>query len=230
MNMQVLISLILALSFLNACGRPLTESERIFAQDIHGSSIDLNRVSVAPSILVGMIKFRRPVRPRITCKERIFPPTEAEFIEGSPAAAVYFNSILFRMDWYRENYLPNYPDSYSLPVAMLLAHELTHVWQWQNRDLTGYHPLKALSEHAILDDPYLFDNSINKQFLDYGFEQQGAIVEEYICCRSIAPAGSRTQRLHAMLSKVFPVSMIPDQSQRDISLPLDKAELTGVCD
>ena len=230
MKVHVLIGLGLALCVLNGCGRPLAESERAFAQDIHGSSVDLSRVRIASNDLVGVVKFRRPVRPRVTCKERIFPPINTEFVEGSPAAAVYFNSVFFRRDWYRENYLPNYPESYSLPVAMLFAHELTHIWQWQNRELTGYHPLKALSEHTRLDDPYLFDTGINKRFLDYGFEQQGAIVEEYICCRSIAPEGSRTHRLHAMLSKVLPVSTLPDTPQESISLPWDEADLTGICD
>ena len=34
----------------------------------------------------------------------------------------------------------------ALSEAMLLAHEMTHVWQWQNRKRTGYHPLRAAAE------------------------------------------------------------------------------------
>ena len=58
-------------------------------------------------------------------------------------------------------------------AMMLFAHEMVHVWQWQNRHVTGYHPLKAAQEHNAVD-PYLFDLSQAPKFLDYGFEQQGA--------------------------------------------------------
>ncbi|QBF32828.1 hypothetical protein [Thalassococcus sp. S3] len=216
---------------LTACGRPLTTDERAFAQKIHGDSIDLDRVRLARGALVGAVTFRRPARPRVSCRERILPPPKTDIITTRPAAVVLFNRIHFTRDWYIENYMPLYPERLYLIEAMLLAHELTHVWQWQNRDVTGYHPLRAAAEHQRSADPYLFETEDEKNFLDYGFEQQGAIVEEYVCCRALAPDAARTERLHQMLSAAFPVSRLPDVGREsDVVLPWKEAELNGICD
>jgi hypothetical protein len=112
---------------------------------------------------------------------------------------------------------------------MLLAHEMTHVWQWQNRDLTGYHPLKAAFEHIASPDPYLFDPDTPADFLSFGYEQQGAIVEEYVCCRTLAPQAERTHRLHDMLAAVMPVAPIP-QTRDPVLLPWNGVEIEGICD
>ena len=69
--------------------------------------------------------------------------------------------------------------------------------------VTGYFPLKAAFEHVGSPDPYLFDLGTSADFLDYGYEQQGAIMEEYVCCRTLAPQAARTERLHEMLSAVL---------------------------
>ena len=222
--------LIAALTMVSACGRPLTETERAFAQDLHGSAVDLDRVRVAKGALVGSVTFRRKARPRVTCRERIAPPPRSEIVTARPAAVVLFNRMNFTDDWYVENYMPQYPDRLNLVAAMLFGHELTHVWQWQNRDVTGYHPLKAAAEHGATDDPYLFDPRETRDFLDYGYEQQGAIVEEYICCRALAPEAERTERLHDMLAAVFPVSDLPQSRAHDVLLPWKDAELNGICD
>ena len=113
---------------------------------------------------------------------------------------------------------------------LLLIHELTHVWQWQNRARTGYHPLRAAAEHGNSDDPYLFDLDGAPAFLRYGYEQQGAIVEEYVCCRALAPEAARTKRLHAMLKGAFPVSDLPQSRESEVYLPWKQAELRGICD
>ena len=112
---------------------------------------------------------------------------------------------------------------------MLFAHEMTHVWQWQNRDITGYHPLKAASEHSA-PDPYLFDLENSPKFLDYGFEQQGAIVEEFVCCRALAPQAARTKRLHTMISQSMPLSALPEEREHSVLLPWDGVQVNGICD
>ncbi len=122
------------------------------------------------------------------------------------------------------------PDKIGLIAAMLLSHELTHVWQWQNRKTTGYSPLKAASEHERGADPYLFDLERNPKFGDYGYEQQGSIVEEFVCCRALAPTAPRTKRLHALISQVMPVAPLPDRRQSDVRMPWDGVELKGICD
>ncbi len=225
----ITLAMICAVTLAAGCGRPLTENERAFAQKIHGPAVDMDRVRVARGALVGSVTFKRQARPRVTCRERILPPPKSEIVTSRPAAVVVFNRIHFTHDWYLDDYMPRFPERLNLIKAMLLAHEMTHVWQWQNREVTGYHPLKAAAEHGRGEDPYLFDASVDHAFLDYGFEQQGAIVEEYVCCRALAPEAERTQRLHAMLEDVFPVSDLPQSRAHDVVLPWSEAELNGIC-
>jgi hypothetical protein len=137
--------------------------------------------------------------------------------------------VLFDEDWYLDDYLSEYPDRINLIAAMLFAHELTHVWQWQNRKVTGYSPLRAAREHQVSNDPYLFDIEAEPAFFDFGYEQQGSIVEEFVCCRALAPQAPRTQRLHNMISQVMPVAPLPQSRQYDVRLPWDGVELNGIC-
>lgn len=224
-----LISFVLLCGLLISCSRPLTPPEAAFSQVIHGDALDRSRVRLHKGALVGSVTFRRKARPRVTCRERIWPAPTEEIVTTSPAAVALFNRIFFTDDWYLDDYTPEYPQTLPLVQAMLLAHELTHVWQWQNRDITGYSPLRAATEHTQSDDPYLFDLQNKARFLDYGYEQQGAIVEEYVCCRALAPEAARTRRLHAMLSEVMPVSALPEAREWDVILPWKDAELGGIC-
>jgi len=220
----------LLLVLLASCGRPLSDSERAFLSGIHGEELNMDRVRLIKGAPVSAITFRRKPRPRVTCRELILPPVvKEEIVTSSPAAVALFNRIFFVKDWYTENYLPAYPDRLYLVEAMLLAHEMTHVWQWQNRKKTGYHPLRAAAEHSGNPDPYLFELDSSPDFLSYGYEQQGAIVEEYVCCRSLAPRAARSKRLHAMLKEVMPVSDLPQSRQSDVYLPWKDADLRGIC-
>lgn len=212
------------------CGRALTPSEAAFIRTIHGDDIDLSRARLVANAPLGDVTFRRKPRPRLSCRERILPPAKGEIVTTSPAAVTLFNKVFFDKDWYLDNYAPEYPDALHLTEAMLLAHEMTHVWQWQNRRKTGYHPLRAAVEHGNSDDPYLFDMHAGADFLSYGYEQQGAIVEEYVCCRALAPTAARTKRLHAMLSAAFAVSDLPQARQSDVYLPWDQVQIRGICD
>ncbi|MBY6138820.1 hypothetical protein KUV26_05160 [Leisingera daeponensis] len=222
--------LLLALLLLAACGRPLTETERAYLGTLHGTSLKADKVRIVEGAPLGPVTFRRMPRPRVTCRERILPPVKEEIVTSKPAAVALFNRIFFTRDWYVDNYLPEYPDRLHLVEAMLLAHEVTHVWQWQNRRQTGYSPLRAAAEHGQSRDPYLFDLEGDPDFLSYGFEQQGAIVEEYVCCRALAPQAARTKRLHLMLAAAMPVSPLPHSRESDVYLPWKDARIKGICD
>lgn len=221
----------LILLVLTGCsGRALTDAEAAFVTKIQGSDLDLSRMRLVDGALVGSVTFERKPRPRVTCRERILPPVTREIVTVSPAAVTLFSRIFFAKDWYTDDYLAGYPEKLHLVGAMLLAHEATHVWQWQNRDRTGYTPLLAAAEHQKSDDPYLFDLQDTPDFLSYGYEQQGAIVEEYVCCRALAPQAARTRRLHEMLADVMPVSALPRQGrENDVYLPWKDADLRGIC-
>lgn len=226
----MILRALLILVLVSGCGRPLTDAETKFAESLHGAGLDTNRVRLVEGAPVAAVTFRRKPRPRVACRERILPPVKEEIVTSKPAAVTLFNRVYFARDWYLEDYLRGYPDHLYLVQSMLLAHELTHVWQWQNRARTGYSPLRAAAEHGSVDDPYLFDLNGSPDFQSYGFEQQGAIVEEYVCCRSLAPNAARTKRLHSMLKDAFPVSDLPSVNrEHDVYLPWDGAELSGIC-
>lgn len=215
--------------FLVACGRPLTPNEISFASTIHGDALDITRVRLHDGAPTRAVTFRRKPRPRTTCRERILPPPTTDIVTAKPAAVALWNTVLFDKDWFLDDYLPDYPDSMGLVAAMLLAHELTHVWQWQNRKVTGYSPLRAASEHKPGNDPYLFDIGKEPRFSDFGYEQQGGIVEEFVCCRALAPQAPRTRRLHALISQAMPVAPLPMARLHDLRMPWDGVQVQGIC-
>lgn len=207
----------------------MTEAEKAFAATIHGDALDTSKVRFVDGAPTRAVTFRWEKRPRTTCRERLLPPIEDEFVTSKPAAVSLFNHVLFDKDWFLDDYMPDYPDQIGLVAAMLFAHELTHVWQWQNRQRTGYSPLRAAFEHNTASDPYLFDLDTEPRFLDFGYEQQGAIMEEYICCRSLDPRAPRTARLHTLITQEIPVSPLPSSRAHAVGLPWDGVEINGIC-
>lgn len=211
------------------CSRPLTGHERAFAATVQGRALNADPVRLTRGNLIGTIIRTRPPRPALTCRERIRQP-EVGDIRVSTAAFVLFNRIFTAERVYRDDYLPDYPRTLSLSRAMFLAHELTHVWQWQNRAVTGYHPLKAAAEHHPGGDPYLFDLGENRSFVQFGYEQQAGIVEEFVCCRTLDPEGTRTARLFALLHPYLPdLQRDPEVGRNAVSLPWSDADIGGVC-
>jgi hypothetical protein len=223
--------LLLCLCLLAACGRPLTPSETAYLQAIHGEALNTSRMRLTNGHFAGAITYQMPVRPRTTCQERIWPPiTEAREVTVSPAATVIFNRVLMRKDVYRADFLKGWPERVDLFDAMLLAHEATHVWQWQNRGRTGYTPLKALNEHVTSADPYLFEPDAPRDFLDFGYEQQGSIVEEYVCCRLLDPQAPRTGRLRQMIGRHMPIHRLDAVIDRPlIRVPWEGVQTEGIC-
>lgn len=224
---------LLALLLLAACGRPLTETETLYLAGIHGQQLDAGRMRLHQGNPGGSVTYQIPVRPRTTCQERIWPAqTEARTVTISPAATALFNTVLFRKDLYLDDYMYGWPDQIGLLQAMLLAHEATHVWQWQNRDHTGYSPLKALREHVTQADPYLFDTDrTDRRFLDFGYEQQGAIVEEYVCCRLLDPKAARTKRLKRLIARELPIHRLDEmlKTGASVHLPWPDISTEGIC-
>lgn len=226
-----MIRALVLLLFLASCGRPLTVNERAFAGDIMGDTLNFSAVRLHDGAPVRAITMTRQARPRTTCRERILPPEKVgEVIQTKPAAVALWNTVMFSEDWYLDDYLPDYPDRIGLIAAMIFAHELTHIWQWQNRKTTGYTPLRALREHGGGADPYLFDLTSEPAFGDFAFEQQGSIVEEFVCCRALAPQAPRTHRLHALIAQEMPVAPLPQSTAYDVGMPWDGVELKGICD
>jgi len=84
-------------------------------------------------------------------------------------------------------------DSYSLDFSLvesigllsLLAHEVTHVWQYQNR-VRGYWWMKAALEHIRhRSQVYHYRLDRRKSLDEYRFEQQAQIVQDYVFAKSM---------------------------------------------
>lgn len=223
---------LIAVVAITGCARPLSHGETAFATGLFGAELATEKVRIASFPALASLTSSRPGRPPIACRERIWPEAEPTIgmVETFTAAFVSWNRINMADKLYLPDYLPNYPAEMSLYAAMLIGHEMTHVWQWQNRTRTGYTPLQALSEHQNGHDPYLLELTAQTRFLDFPFEQQGAIVEEYICCRALDPNGSRTKRLHAMLKGAFPVAPLDRLATYPKAiLPAGDVNTTQVC-
>jgi len=227
--MRVILACVLLL-VVAACGRPLTEAEAAYMADLQGPGFDPAPVRIARNPLIGMIVQRYPARPQTTCRERVGPPPATAIVEGRTGGLVLFNTLHVREDMLVPDYTLMPDGRRHLYAAMFFAHEMTHVWQWQNRAVTGYHPLRAFREHAVLDDPYLFDTRADRRFLDYGFEAQASLVEEYVCCRVLDPQGARTARLEALIAQAMPVTPWRDRADAvETFLPWDGIEPRGMC-
>lgn len=227
--MRLLLALFIVL-FVAACGRTLTPTERAFMAGLQGDSFDPTSVRITRNSLIGLGSVTYPVRPRTTCRERIGPPPEGEFVTGSTAGVVLFRTLHARPDFFLEDYIAREDGALNLVAAMFFAHEMTHVWQWQNRDVTDYHPSRAFAEHLRTDDPYLLDGESTYDFLDYGYEQQASLVEEYVCCRALDPHGARTERLRALLADYMEISAeLRFLDEMEILVPWDGVERRGIC-
>ncbi|PIE13033.1 MAG: hypothetical protein CSA70_07150 [Rhodobacterales bacterium] len=219
--------LLLSLTLLSSCARPLSEHEKAFASQLHGESLDLDRIRFHNGALVGEVTYRRQKRPRLTCRERIWPEPTSEMVTVGPAAVALHNRVFFAKPYFSKDFLDTYPARLPLFQAMLFAHEITHVWQWQNRHKTGYSPLRAAREHTYSDDPYLFDINTKTAFLDYGYEQQASIVEEYVCCAALDPGAPRTKRLERLIKSEIPMQTL--RISPEIRIPWAGARVQGIC-
>lgn len=210
-----------------SCSRPLTPGERAFVADMHGPAVDPAPVRISRNAPLGVASFKYEKRPRLSCRERIFPEPSDEIITTSPAGVVLGNHLYTSRNWSLPDYLPDYPAQLNLTAALYFAHEMTHIWQWQNRELTGYSVARAAQEHAGSADPYLFDLGTDTKFLNYAYEQQASVVEEYLCCALLDPQAPRTTRLRNLVSEVFPTDQLPRPEQ--VILPWDGAQIRGIC-
>lgn len=225
MRMMVLLLVLMA------CGRTMTSEERALMDPIMGPTLTTEDVRLSEAGFIGLTTRTFAARPQTTCRERINPPPTGPTVQGRTAGAVAWTHVLTSPDWTVPNYAPDYPEAFNLVAVMFFAHEMTHIWQWQNRAITGYSPLKGAAEHVQYDDPYLFDPAAEIDFLAVGYEQQASLVEEFICCRTLAPNAARTERLYQALSAVMPVRH-PTQTPVPLRVTgvYENADLTGVCD
>jgi hypothetical protein len=225
-----LLLALLALLAVASCGRPLTPAEDELMLGLQGETFDPKPVRISRNRLVGIFEKTYATRPRNTCRERIQPPPDGPTFTGSTAGITLFQHLHTRPDYYLKDYVARPDGALNLAAAMFFAHEMTHVWQWQNREITGYHPFRAFAEQWTTKDPYLFDGDSEQRFLDYGYEQQASLVEEYVCCRALDPGGDRTHRLERLLRQNMPLaSRIDGLDGLRVVVPWKGLERRGIC-
>ncbi|MGI9388988.1 MAG: hypothetical protein ACR2O1_02930 [Boseongicola sp.] len=210
--MRLLLCLLLALA---ACSRPLTEAETQFAEDLFGETLDVEKVRVAhglgltppPKFVPGNVKKLRGTERACvrTPQPRGSQPAQAFALRNG----VFFSDILYSGDM-----ATPWPRGMRLPQALIFAHELTHVWQWQNRDKTGYSAWRAIQESLKIADPYFSPSGNAPEFFKFGFEQQAAIVEDFICFTIANPRHPRRLELRAILAPILPVADFEAAIQR----------------
>ncbi len=200
------ILLVLALVFAAACSRPLTQGEAQFAHDLFGDEIDTSKVRVA--LFPGIVPVKKPLAEEATIlvgTERACVRTPQPRGAYRPKAVAYRNLIQFDSDLYAHDMALQYPDRVRFPMAFILAHELTHVWQWQNRETSGYQPWRAALEQLQFTDPYFSASGEEEEFFRFAFEQQAAIVTDFVCFTASNPDHPRRQELRELLLPVLPV-------------------------
>ena len=105
----------------------MTANEIAFAKGLHGEGIDVAKVRFHDGHWANNYTFHRPVRPRLTCTERLFPVQAPGIVETSVGAIAIFGHVFYRKDLYEKDFLGGAPDRMSLYHAMLFAHEMTHI-------------------------------------------------------------------------------------------------------
>ncbi len=131
--------------------RALTAAEQALARELFGASLDAARVRIVHAEHPASAAARWLGRGRqfVVRGDRIFAP------EGEGASSGDYCAL--GAEW-----------------AALLAHELTHVWQYQHGVLS------ALRYVLSGDWRYAYTLIPGRHFLDYGFEQQASMVEDYV--------------------------------------------------
>ncbi len=149
--------------------RRLNVGERALADQVFGAALDASRVRI-----VGREHWASAGATLIGRGQQIVVRGDRIFVPGGKTGMAP-------------------PDFCAQGPAMsaLLAHELTHVWQYQMGHMTG--------ASYVLSFNWRYDYALEpgRDFLDYGFEQQASIVEDYVRLTFGMPARRATHPVKA---------------------------------
>lgn len=197
------------------CARNLSDTEVEMSRLVFGDSLDTDKVRVRAGIGVLPLPKAKPTPkdapkqdarklPKGVCDRVPQPDRKIEF----PAGFVLWNQVFLKRDLYRDDMFEGWPKSLPMPHAVLMMHEFVHVWQWQNRDRTGYTPGRSGAESLRPGDPYYWPGREAGAYLSYGFEAQAAMVEDYMCMTLFDPTNPRRADLAALIGPVLPVTRL----------------------
>ncbi len=161
----LLLFLFFAFLQLTKNSRSLTDGERRELQSIFFDQVDYSKIEILETSL---------------------PPSMAAFVIG--------NHIIFRKEYYVDDFSKNY-----LRMARMV-HEVGHIWANQKK---GVHTsLIAMLEHLQKGDQvYAIDDiDRHKRLSDLDYEQQGRLLSDYYKLRYL---GLNTSIHESMINKTF---------------------------
>ncbi len=123
-----------------------------------------------------------------------------------PAGFALGNQLFLARDAYRPDMFAGWPEALPVGQSLLMAHELVHVWQYQNRAITGYSAFKSGAEAFRADDPYYWPDKGHSAFLAFNYEAQATIIEDYLCYSFLLPDHPKRAELAALIGTVLPVA------------------------
>ena len=131
--MRPLIPLLAAALILAACTRPLAPGERALAGDVFGPSLntDTIRVAAGTGFTPRPRKQLNPDRGRPAPRPGICDRAAPQAQDGPPPAFTILHVIHIAEDYYADDIASGWAQTVHLPQALILTHELAHVWQWQ---------------------------------------------------------------------------------------------------
>ncbi|MCK8464216.1 hypothetical protein MUY35_10175 [Aliiroseovarius sp. S1339] len=217
----MVIILAAAVATMSGCARKLSTTEVELSRIVFGESLDTDKVRVRAGIGVLPLPKADPIPadapkrdarklPKGVCDRVPQLDRKIEF----PAGFVLWNQVFLKRNLYRDDMFEGWPESLPIPHALLMMHELVHVWQWQNRDRTGYTPGQSGAESLRKGDPYYWPGREAGAYLSYGFEAQAAMVEDYMCMTLFDPTNPRRADLATLISPVLPVNRLGAALQR----------------
>ena len=235
MKIQIFLAITAAIS-VTACSRDMTDGEIAYGQQVFTRDLDFEVVRFSGNERNAQRKATRQLeseaeqlagtQPKDAGSEKLLSILPSLF--GADAMAIA-NTVYYDSDVYSPDFSKSAYDS----DRWLMAHELTHVWQWQNRAKTGYSFTKVVSEHLKYGDAVYDYKLVNgKKFTEYRFEQQGEIVECYMKLRQLSPDSPLTIRHEKLIRAEFPldsvVEIVGSPSSDEVSIrPEAKSETCG---
>ena len=212
-RISLIAAVVVGVAATTGCARKLSPTEVEMSRIVFGDSLDTNKVRVRAGI--GVLPL-----PRAKAEAKIAPKPQARKLPKGvcdrvpqpnrkiefPAGFVLWNQIYLSRKLYRDDMFEGWPKSLPMPQALLMLHELVHVWQWQNRDRTGYTPGRSGAESLRKGDPYYWQGRKAGEYLSFNFEAQAAMVEDYMCMTLFDPTNPRRAELEGLIGPVLPVS------------------------
>ncbi len=202
-----LTGIVLALA---SCSRDMTEGEIEYSQDILTRNLDFSQVS-----FVGWASEKAKAREAFELMAREDELADrfagAESMAASLPGLFGADALTIGNKVFFDQFLWDFSTSIYEEDRWLMAHELVHVWQWQNRDRLGYSFSKIIAEHIEFgDEVYEYSLKSGKRFTEYRFEQQGQIVQCFAQLRFTHPNDPATERHRQVIRAEFPLDQVMD--------------------